>query len=140
MRITLITFIIIFGMVSCQEEAGLDSTDIESLLIGSWSHSEYNDTTLTLKRVNRLPEDEYGITFLADGELREWKNAGWCGTPPITYGNFEGYWEITADSAVEVQTNYWGGEMIMKWHILEINQGILVHWIDHTETIYMEME
>lgn len=134
----ILIIITIMALASCQEQPDFESTGLESLLIGSWSQSEYEDTTLTLKRVNSLPDDDYGIAFLSDGELREWKNVGWCGTPPITYGEFEGTWEITGDSVVEIQTTYWGGEIILKWHILEINQKKLVHWIDHAETLYIE--
>jgi len=137
---TLLVAIVFLSLVACQEDPGVDGFPVDDLLIGAWSHSEYSDSITTLTRMRSLPKNEYGISFLEGGDLLEWKNSGWCGTPPIAYGEFEGTWEFAGDSVLVIQTDYWGGEMILKWHILEIGDHYLSYWIDHNETIYIEEE
>ncbi len=58
-------------------------------VVGVWINRQYNDGLLTFDKANEFIDD-YGISFLENGNLIERKNIGWCGTPPITYGDFEG--------------------------------------------------
>lgn len=117
--------IMILAISACNEEAA--NRPSEDLIIGNWSHIEYQDSIITLERVSKLPEDEYGISFHEKGELTEWKNSGWCGTPPISYGQFTGNWELKNDSVVSIEAEYWGGTMIMEWKIVHIDQQQLRH-------------
>mgnify|MGYP001206385013 CR=1 FL=1 len=114
-------------LISCTES--LDYEVIEESLVGNWSHMSYNDTIITLERVNNLPDDEYGISFLDAGELLEWKNAGFCGTPPISYTEEEGRWEFIADSVLELHTTFWGGSIDMEWRILELSSNQMKYYV-----------
>ncbi len=60
--------------------------------IGYWIKPVYSDTVYTYERASALRDDDYDIAFNSDQSLVERKNAGWCGTPPIAYSDFEGNW------------------------------------------------
>ncbi|MDA3821215.1 MAG: hypothetical protein PF450_01195 [Bacteroidales bacterium] len=96
---------------------------------------EYTESAIVLEKVSSLPNDEYGIEFKSNGKLTEWKNSGWCGTPPISYGEFEGSWEFKNDSVLSIESEYWGGTSIMEWEILELNNQTLKHLIIKSENL-----
>ena len=54
------------------------------------------------ERREELDEAFYGFIIGEDGSFTERKNTGWCGTPPITYGNFEGSWTAVSDSLLDI--------------------------------------
>lgn len=134
MRITFI-IILIIGLSSCEEGLfGPDNEEVnkslnESLILGSWSDSEHNDSLVTLERFDKLPSDQYGITFLEDGSLVENKNAGWCGTPPIAYANFSGSWELLEDSILSLETSYWGGWMFLEMKIISVDKSQFTYYL-----------
>jgi hypothetical protein len=73
---------------------------------------------------NKLKENEYGILFKSNGKLTERKNSGWCGTPPISYADFNGYWE-EHNSIIEIKVDYWGGLADYQWKIISVDNDIL---------------
>jgi hypothetical protein len=42
-------------------------------------------------------------------KLIDLKNAGWCGTPPISDKNYEGTWESIDGKLIKINTEYWSG-------------------------------
>ena len=46
---------------------------------------------------------------------------GWCGTPPISYGNYDGTWKIEDDSKLTITYEYWGGTMEEEWAISNLS-------------------
>jgi hypothetical protein len=108
---------IIPGYLSCQKDNGFDLTKSHEKLIGYWVNPSYPDSFLILSKYSRLKENEYGIAFMSDGSLVERKNAGWCGTPPISYGDFNGTWNMK-DSIVNINVDYWGGKANYTWKIV----------------------
>ena len=52
------------------------------------------------------------------------KNAGWCGTPPISYADFEGTWK-KSDSTISITVGYWGGLLDYQWKIVSIDNKSL---------------
>lgn len=50
----------------------------------------------------------------------ERKNSGWCGTPPVSYSDFEGNWSIN-DSLLNVSVAYWGGLADYQWKIISLD-------------------
>ena len=63
-----------------------------------------------------------GFQFKRNGKLIVRQNIGWCGTPPISYGNDKGTWKKIGKSKIRVQYDYWGGEIIEKWEIKDIDE------------------
>ena len=80
----------------------------------------------TLERETELDQDKYGLIIEPSGKFTERKNSGWCGTPPITYANFDGNWEYSIDSLLNIEVEYWGGMTNYKMEILSIKDDELV--------------
>ncbi len=109
-------------LIACEKE----SVDIEALgenegIIGTWIDNGYEEDLTLLKRVNSLDPSKYGFSIVDDGSFVERKNAGWCGTPPITYENFEGSWVALSDSLIEITVAYWGGTMTYQMRIVSLD-------------------
>jgi hypothetical protein len=95
---------------------GKTSIEVENL-IGFWETSNYNDSYIVYSKIDNFRNDGAGIQFLKDGKLLKRQNSGWCGTPPISYSNFEGTWELKDGNKVSINYKYWGGEIQETWEI-----------------------
>jgi hypothetical protein len=84
--------------------------DPDNLLLGVWSYSEYQSDAAVFARSTKFT-DNHCYRFNPDGTLTERKNAGWCGTPPISYADYDGTWRIINDTLIHVNVGYWGGSM-----------------------------
>lgn len=107
-------------LFSCQENEII--IDSDNLLIGNWLEPVYDGETTTFKRGNSLPSESYGISFTQDGDFIE-RTSGWCGTPPLTFFNIEGIFELEntliSISTQNYPTNY-------AWRILSLTENELV--------------
>jgi hypothetical protein len=115
-------------MAGCEKQK-LNSTGFDDI-IGCWTNPMYEYNTdgksiVSYERSNTLPDNSAGITFLKDGTLIERKNAGWCGTPPITYGNYSGEWQIQNDDEIKIDVAYWGGMEQRIWKIIDVTNATL---------------
>ena len=119
-------------MLSCEK----DSLDTEALgenasIIGTWveevdiSLPVVEDGITRLNRSEELADFGYGFTIKEDGTFIERKNAGWCGTPPISYDNFEGSWEALSDSLLDITVAYWGGTLSYQMRIVSLEEDKL---------------
>ena len=107
--------------VSCEK----DLQEVEDLgenagIVGTWVEEGYEDDVRMFQRSGELNDTLYGFTLMDDGTFIERKNAGWCGTPPITYDNFDGTWVALSDSLLEVTVGYWGGTMTYQMRIVTL--------------------
>jgi len=109
-------------LVSCSKEE--ITFDPDNLLIGIWNHSEYNDNTSVYTRADEFT-DNPGYKFYSDGTLIERRNSGWCGTPPISYGDYNGTWSVLNDTLIRVNSTYWGGDISYKLDIQTVNSKTL---------------
>ena len=82
--------------------------------------------------------DKYGFTIYENGRFIEHKNAGWCGTPPIAYADFEGNWTQQSDSILKINVDFWGGEEIYELKIVDVSENTLQTIRNNIETIYSE--
>lgn len=115
-------FILLFATIlfSCENnEAIIDS---DNLLIGFWLDPVYDGDTTTFTRGNSLPNEAYGISFTENGDFIE-QTSGWCGTPPLTFFNVEGSFELEntliSISTQSYPTNY-------AWRIVSLTESELV--------------
>ncbi len=118
----LVILLLTLVMVACEKEL----VDTEALgenagIIGTWVEDGYEDDLTLLNRANKLDPSKYGFTMEDNGSFIERKNAGWCGTPPITYDNFEGTWEALSDSLIEITVGYWGGTLTYQMRIVSLD-------------------
>ena len=114
--------IVIVLMVSCEK----DLMELEALgsnveIVGTWIENEYKGDTLLLQRNGAFDKEKYGFTISEDGTFVEHKNAGWCGTPPITYDSFNGTWEAVSDSLLDITVAYWGGMITYQMRIVSLD-------------------
>jgi len=119
----LVAFLIVMVlMVSCEK----DLMELEALgsnveIVGTWIENEYKGDTLLLQRNGAFDKEKYGFTISEDGTFVEHKNAGWCGTPPITYDSFNGTWEAVSDSLLDITVAYWGGMITYQMRIVSLD-------------------
>lgn len=102
-------------------------------LKGIWVLEQYGNNGVVYNKHQSFVDDKPGFEFLDDGKLLKRQNAGWCGTPPISYSNFEGTWSLKNDSIVVVNYNYWGGTIQEDWKIINLDEDKLsITILDHT--------
>ena len=114
--------IVMVLMVSCEK----DLMELEALgsnvgIVGTWVENEYKGDTLFLQRNGAFDKEKYGFTINDDGTFVEHKNAGWCGTPPITFDSFDGTWEAVSDSLIDITVAFWGGMMTYQIRIVSLD-------------------
>jgi len=116
-------FLIVAVLLSSCEKSELALADLgsNSGIVGTWVEDTYMGDTLFLDRKGAFDKEKYGFTIHEDGSFTEHKNAGWCGTPPITYDSFEGSWEALSDSLLDITVAYWGGMMTYQIRIVSLD-------------------
>ncbi|ARV15883.1 hypothetical protein [Polaribacter sp. SA4-12] len=114
--------ILLFATIlfSCENnEAIIDS---DNLLIGFWVAPVYDGVTTTFNRGSSLPNEAYGISFTENGDFIE-HTSGWCGTPPLSFFDIEGSFELENTliriSTQSYPTNY-------AWRIVSLTESELV--------------
>lgn len=106
MKNLIITGTLAFILIGCSKDN--INIDPDNLLIGVWNYSDFNNTENIYIRSNEFVEN-HCYRFNSDGTLTERKNSGWCGTPPITYADYPGTWNILNDTLIQIDVGYWGG-------------------------------
>ena len=116
----LIILLFALSIIACEQnnENAAAPTDH---LIGSWFNPQYNDSIVTYERSEGLAENDYSFSINEDKTFIERKNSGWCGTPPISYADFDGIWSKN-DSIIEITVDYWGGTAEYTWKVLSIDE------------------
>ncbi len=96
--------------------------EVENYLYKTWVKYDDNfSDPNTFRSAAKLDDNRYGFTIEPDGIFIERKNIGWCGTPPISYGNFDGNWKYVSDDTLEIIVDFWGGADTFKIEILSVN-------------------
>ena len=65
-----------------------------------------------------MPEENYGFSFKNHGVYIE-RSSGWCGTPPLTFFDSEGNWQLE-ESILKIDTQSWQG--IVHWEITSLTE------------------
>jgi hypothetical protein len=128
-------YIVILGMVlfSCTKKEDLKDYG-DSPLIGTWNYSFYENEVTVFTRGPEFIDGE-GIKFNANGTLLQRKNSGFCGTPPITYADYDGTWTKINDTIIEIKAGYWGGTITSKLDIEYISSYTLKFLTISSETV-----
>jgi hypothetical protein len=115
-KLSVLLFLVI--LFSCEENEQI----IENLFIGNWSHAIYNAETTTFTRVKSLQNEDYGISFKENGNFIE-HTSGWCGTPPLTFFNIEGTYQLE-NTLIRISTQSY--PTTYAWRILSLTATELV--------------
>ena len=110
---------------SCDKSDNKEPQDF----IGCWAYPAYADNAegkiiISYERIRSLPNNSDGIEFMKNTSLIERKNAGWCGTPPITYSDFSGNWRVQNENII-IDVAYWGGMEHRIWKIIDVTNTTL---------------
>ena len=72
---------------------------------GVWEFKKYvsGSKTKKLKNQNKLKERGQGYIFQEDNKVIIRRNTSFCGTPPITYYNYDGTWIWLSDSTFAIE-------------------------------------
>ena len=120
-----VLFLLLVTFIGCDDDSEPITINESNKLIGYWINPVYTDLELKLERANSLKENEYGIAFLEESTCIE-RSSGWCGTPPITFFDFQGTW--TKNDAIIIMTidNGINGLEEIKWEIKILNDNYLI--------------
>lgn len=94
-------------------------------ICGNWARIGFNNSSILLAKTKTLTTEGYGLSIAKDGSYTERKNAGWCGTPPISYQNYPGSWKPLNDSTLSITVGYWGGTTDYKLIVNKLNQDTI---------------
>ena len=118
-------FLFLFAalFLSCEDNDTAMILDSDNLLIGNWIEPVYNNETQTYKRGNSLPNEANGISFKRNNEFIE-RTSGWCGTPPLSFFNIEGSFQLE-NTLISISTqNYY--QPYYSWRIISLTEQELV--------------
>jgi hypothetical protein len=113
--------IIILALYNCENDGNYANN---GELIGNYGNAVSADTVWIFERTSGLVANEYGFAFKPGNVFIERKNTGWCATPPIAYGDFEGTWH-QEDSIINISVEFWGGTANLKWQIISLDKNKL---------------
>ena len=130
----IITSLLLVAFVSCENQ-NTPKAHQKLNITGYWTNPVYGKNQITYKRTSLLKDNEYGLALNTDKSLMERKNSGWCGTPPISYADFDGTWN-RIDSTIYISVAYWGGTAEYEWRIKSINDKSLSITIIDQEHIW----
>ena len=78
-------------------------------LEGTWTYVYSDEDNVRVYARMDEPDSQGWIQFSEGGKLQVRQNAGWCGTPPISYRTYEGSYELTAQGQLTLKHGFWGG-------------------------------
>ncbi|MDO8550613.1 MAG: hypothetical protein Q7S39_10760 [Ignavibacteria bacterium] len=122
--ISIIFLVLLSFFIPACSENPIDA-NIPNDLYGVWTFKSFEDGITTMKKSFLLASDNSGFIFLKDSKFVERKNAGWCGTPPIAYTNYDGNWEYKSGDVLSINVGYWGGLEYYELHIISISNSEL---------------
>jgi hypothetical protein len=113
--------LIVLIFCSCENNQEI-IINADNLLIGTWVEPFYDEEKTTFTRNNDLPNNASGITFKQDGSFVE-RSSGWCGTPPLSYSDYIGSFEID-ETLVKITTEFYPGNY--QWKIISLTEKELI--------------
>jgi hypothetical protein len=123
MKILIPFFLIIAYVLPSCEKDNIE-IDPDNLLIGVWINDGFRDDVTIYKRSDEFTNN-YCYLFKSDGTLTERQNVGWCGTPPISYADYEGTWEIANDTLISITVGSWNGDRSYRLDIESVDSEAL---------------
>ncbi len=125
-------FIVVLFLVciSCSENKEIEIVE-SNLLLGNWSEAIYENELLTFRRVKELPKEAYSFSFKEEFPTFIERTSGFCGTPPLSFFNVEGIWEVEENDILKIYnskiTNHIGAtpELLHNFKIVSLTEEYL---------------
>lgn len=112
--------ILLLVPIACNKNSVEPENDLPFL--GTWVNESYQDSITVMQKSVEFDSGKYGFVFNSDGTFLERKNAGWCGTPPISYCNYSGKWEYETSNTIKIDVGYWGGQTSYIMQLVSVNK------------------
>ncbi len=127
-----VSVILVFVFLSCEELSTWPSHSEQ--LYGAWISDTTENDIYVMKKSAGLDSNNYGFIFYSNGHFLNRSNAGWCGTPPISYKNYDGKWKARSDSMIHINVGYWGGDLEYNMIIVYLDDLIFKFRFDFSGT------
>ena len=128
MRITgLRSVLFLVGLLFCVACNSSDPVSFQDpSVLGAWGLNSIDDESgiRVYAKLESLGGDQDGYMFEPDGFLLV-RNAGWCGTPPLSYANFEGSWTEEQDGHLILTYSNWEAMQDYRLEILDLRENEL---------------
>ena len=119
-----VLLLLLVTTLGCTQENETIPINESNKLIGHWINPIYTGSELQLTRASSLKSDGYGLSFLEKTQCVE-RSSGWCGSPPLTFRDFEGSWTRTEAVLIITIDNGLGTQNI-KWVIKTLDDKTLI--------------
>ena len=121
------SILLTINVSSCKQNE--DFIDPQNLLIGTWVYKDYVqiDSTqyaIVYERKAKFDDNNSGISFKVNSQLIERKNVGWCGTPPISYGEYGGNFYLK-DKVITTNSDSWNGKILQRYEVISVDDKLL---------------
>lgn len=124
-KLIILLFVLCFA--SCKEKQIVGP---DNLLLGTWVNVGYETqngvTLVTYQRNSNLDNQNLGYIFYNSGKITDRSVVGRCGTPPLSYSDFEGRW-IFENNIVTISVVDWLKQLrTNRYSIESLDNKILV--------------
>lgn len=115
---------IMFAFLSCKKTTSEPNLSVNNSIIGSWKNVMITDSIYIYTRTAQLTENEYSFSIKTNSQFIERKNSSWCGTPPVSFYDYQGIWYAT-DSIINISVGFWGGIADYQWKLISVDNQYL---------------
>ncbi|MBA4853814.1 hypothetical protein [Emticicia sp. BO119] len=123
-NIIIIVALLFVGLLSgCSKKYNPESP-IEGLWVLDKYESVDDKIIISFHRASQFEENKAGYAFKPNGLLIARQNAGWCGTPPITYMETQGKWSLDRNK-INLNGIYWGGTFMAVYEVHQVGASEL---------------
>ena len=119
-----VLFLLLVTTIGCSQNETIPINE-SNKLIGYWINPVYTGSELQLTRASSLKSDGYGLSFLEKTQCVE-RSSGWCGTPPLTFMDFQGTYSKNDSIIVIIIDNGINGTQNIKWVIKALDDKTLI--------------
>ena len=123
----LIILLLMLSFIGCKEKQIVDP---DNLLLGTWVNVSYESqngvTLITYQRNSGLDNQNSGYIFYNSGKITDRSVVGRCGTPPLSYGDFEGNWTFDNDIVTINSTDWFKQSKTNRYSIESLDSKVLV--------------
>ena len=107
MKISISLVITMLILISCKSLSEPKYYQIEgNVPYGTWVYSGNDDSISIYYSTNQFEQDKPGFAIEEENVFIE-RTSGWCGTPPLTFFNVEGKWEVFDDNTLKITCSNW---------------------------------
>ncbi len=118
--ITITLALLFIGLLSGCSEKYDPQNPIEGTWVLDKGETISDEIIFSFHRAKKFEQDKPGYAFKPNGLLISRQNAGWCGTPPVSYEESPGAWSQDGNK-VKLNGKFWGGTMATEFEISKLD-------------------